>query len=213
MEHTKIMPRHLLLLLYPVIGAILAGMLFSGNLAGFIRTASGKGISQAQICLGLGLLTGAISFSERCLGKNFLWGVLIFLPLLFGLAVMPQLGSKISLAMVYLLNLAFAIGLWLALRYTFFAKSLIKVRTAVFALLAALLLTLYFKGLYLILGMVFLREMWMGFYWNSLFLFIFTGFGLSLADIAILRKDYRDLPRSVADDADAEEEDDEPDDN
>jgi len=42
--------------------------------------------------------------------------------------------------------------------------------------------------------MPFLSSQWSGFYWNSLFLFIFVGFGLSIADVAIIRKDYADRP-------------------
>jgi len=194
MEHTKLMPRHLLLLLLPIASALVGGMLFSGNSSAFFRSVGGRGISQAQLFLGLALLSGALALGIRYLPHVFRAAIIIFMPLLYALAVMPQLGPKQSLAIIYALNLAITLGLWAILRFIFFRSQVQRLRTAVFAFLAALVLTLYFRALYLVLGMPFLSSQWSGFYWNSLFLFIFVGFGLSIADVAIIRKDYADRP-------------------
>lgn len=194
MEKIKIMPRHLLLIFLPVAAAVLGGMLFSGDMNSFTRSSGGGGISQAQLYLGLSLLTGALAFGHRCLPAAFRWVIVVLLPLLFSFQVLPQLGKNTSLTMIYLLNLAFAIGLWFALRMVFFSASLIRVRTALFAISAAVLLTIYFRILFLIMGLGFAASGWSGYFWNSLFLFIFTAFGLSVADVMIIRKDLGERP-------------------
>ncbi|MDY0152363.1 MAG: hypothetical protein RBS43_08845 [Candidatus Cloacimonas sp.] len=189
MEKVKIMPRHLLLLAMPILAAVLGGMLTSGNLSAFIAAYGGRGISQAQLYLAISFLTGAIAFSWRCLPKSFTYGLMVFVPLIYGLLVLPQLGAKVSLSLLYGLNLAFTLGIWLALKITFFSKAMLRIRTAGFAALAAGLLSVYFRLLFMLLKLPFMKESWSGYFWNSLFLFIFIGFGLSLADIVIIRKD------------------------
>jgi len=209
MNQTKIMPRHLLLIFVPVMAAVLGGLLFNGNLKSFMQASSGRGISQAQLYLGISLLCGALAFGHRCLSIVFRWAIALFLPLIFSFQVLPQLGKTTSLSIIFILNLAFALGLWLILKFVFFSRNLIKVRTVVFALLAALLLTLYFRLLFLVLGMPFATAMWSGYYWNSLFLFIFVGFGLSLADIVIIRKEVSENhPTEQPEEAEDDEQDD-----
>ena len=135
--------------------------------------------------------------------------MVIFLPLLFGLLALPQLGIKVSLMLLYALNLAFTAGLGMALKFTFFSQAMLRIRTAGFALVASMLLTGYFWLLYRLLNLPFPSSSWGGYFWNSLFLFIFIGFGLSLADIVIIRKEVaemRNLP--ITDDEDDDEEDD-----
>ncbi len=188
------MPRHLLLLILPIASALVGGMLFIGNTSAFFHPVGGRGISQAQLFLGLALLCGALALGIRCLPQVFRAAIIIFMPLLYAFAVMPQLGPKQSLAVIYALNLTLTLGLWAILRFVFFRAHIQRLRTAIFSLLAALVLTFYFRILYLVLDLPFLSSQWSGFYWNSLFLFIFVGFGLSIADVAIIRKDYADRP-------------------
>jgi hypothetical protein len=97
MEHTKLMPRHLLLLLLPIASALVGGMLFSGNSSAFFRSVGGRGISQAQLFLGLALLSGALALGIKYLLQVFRAAIIIFMPLLYALAVMPQLGPKQAL--------------------------------------------------------------------------------------------------------------------
>lgn len=212
MERVKIMPRHLLLIILPVIAAILGGMLTTGNLSSFMAASGGNGISQAQLYLALSLLTGLLAFSWRCLPKSVTYGVLIFTPLVYGLLAMPQLGIKVSLMLLYALNLAFATGLWLALKLTFFSKAMLRIRTAGFAIVASLLLTAYFWLLYQLLNLPFPSASWGGYFWNSLFLFIFVGFGLSLADIIVIRKEVSEMRNSRSRHDEEEEEEEEDDD-
>lgn len=122
MESTKIMPRHLLLLFFPIATAILGGLLFSGSFRDFTNNWGGRGISQAELYLAVSFFIGAIAFSCYCLPKYALWGLLIVIPLLDGILMIVRLGSQFSLILLFILNLICGILLWLILRYTFFGK-------------------------------------------------------------------------------------------
>lgn len=184
MEDKTLMPRHLILLILPVMLAMIGGYILTGNLANFMGTGS-KGISQAELYFAISILCASIAFSWRHLPRYFTWGIVLFLPLVFSVISYPQLGSKISFIILSLMNIAFAAGIWLILRFTFFFKKLIRMRTAAFAIVAGALFTAYMKGLYTLLEYPFPS----GTYINALFLFIFIGFGLSLADIIIIRRE------------------------
>ncbi|MDD4309812.1 MAG: hypothetical protein PHO32_05485, partial [Candidatus Cloacimonetes bacterium] len=122
-----------------------------------------------------------------------------------------QFGSKFSFLTLFALNLGFTLGVWLSLRYIFFTRFMLRFRTAAFALVAAVLLSLYFKILFMALHMPLSYESWSGYFWNSLFLFIFIGFGLSVADVIIIRKEVdeeRIRLRNQPIEEDEEEEDD-----
>lgn len=186
MEDTKLMPRHLSLLILPVIVAILGGLILTNSLAKFMGTGS-KGISQAELYFALSLLSAALAFSWRYLPRYVTWAVGLFLPLLFAVISYPQLGSQISFWVLSLLDIGFAGCLWLILRFTFFFKRILRMRTVAFSIAAALLFTGYMKVLYALLG----QALPSGTFINALFLFIFIGFGLSLADIIIIRQEVK----------------------
>ena len=186
MENTRLMPRHLMLLILPVILTMIGGLILTSNVTNFIGTGE-KGISQAELYFAISLLSAALAFCWRYLPPYFTWGVLLFLPLGYAVISYPQLGSKISFPMLSLLNIAFGACIWLILRFTFFFKTILRMRTAVFSVVAALLLTGYMKALYALLHQPFPS----GTFINALFLFIFIGFGLSLADIIIIRQDIK----------------------
>jgi hypothetical protein len=193
MERTKLMPRHLLLIAVPLIVAFLGGLLFSGNFNNFMQERGG--ISTAQQFIGISLLCGTLAFSLKCLPKPFSWAIIIFSPLLMALLTILKTGGGQNLAITFMLNLLFTVGLWGVLQLTFFAKSMLKIRTAAFALLASVLLTLYFRVLFFFLKMPFSKADWTTYFMNALFLFIFIGFGLSLADVSIIRKEVEEAKR------------------
>lgn len=203
MHDTKLMPRHLILLVLPVALAMIGGYILTGDLQNFMGPA-GKGISQAELFFAISFLCASLAFSWRYLPSFATWGVLLFFPLVFAVISFPQLGKKISFIILSILNIAFAAGILLILRYTFFYKKLIKMRTAAFSIGAAALLTAYMKMLYILLKQAFPSSTFI----NALFLFIFIGFGLSLADIIILRMEIKLLQSNTQDNPLKEEEDD-----
>ncbi len=205
MERIKLMPRHLLLIAVPIVAAILGGLLFSGNFKNFMQ--ENGGISTAQLYLSISLLCGVLAFSRRCLPKSVVWAIIVFAPLLIALLTIIETGGSQSLIVTFLLNLAFTAGLWGILQLTFFSKNLLRIRTAAFALFASVLLTLYFRVLFAALSLPFLKSDWTAYFMNALFLFIFIGFGLSLADVFIIRKDVEETKRLRTNSEDDEDDD------
>ncbi len=193
MERLKLMPRHILLLALPVLAAMLGGLLTSGSLQAFMTLPGAKGISPAQFFFAVSMLVGAIAFSWRCLPRSFTAAVVLFFPLAYSIVMSRTLGIKSSLFLVYGLNLVFCISLALTMWLTFFSKLMIRIRTAAFAAIAALMQTLYFQVLYMLLGSSYTRSSITTNYLSAFFLFIFIGFGLSIADIVIIRKEVEEL--------------------
>ncbi|PKN72246.1 MAG: hypothetical protein CVU50_08150 [Candidatus Cloacimonetes bacterium HGW-Cloacimonetes-3] len=208
MERFKLMPRHILLLALPVFAAMLGGLLTSGSLEAFMTLTGAKGISPSQFFFAVSLLVGALAFSWRSLPKSVTAAVVLFFPLVYSILMSRTLGIKSSLFLVYGLNLAFCISIALTMGLTFFSKLMIRIRTAAFAAIAALMQTFYFQILYLLLGGSYTKSSFATNFMSAFFLFIFIGFGLSIADIVIIRKEVEELRKERQRIAEDEEEDD-----
>jgi len=200
MERTKILPRHLLLLFSPIIAAILGGLLFSGSFIEFTNNWDGRGISQAELYFALSFFIGSLAFGYSCLPKNALLGLQIFIPLLYGLLMLLRFKTEISLFLLFILNLVCGFLLWLILRYTYFSRTLIRVRTLIFSLVSALVLSVYFKLLMSLLKQAKGANTFMDYFLNALVLFIFIGVGISLAILIITRKEIREESKTAKED-------------
>jgi len=200
MERTKILPRHLLLLFSPIIAAILGGLLFSGSFIEFTNNWDGRGISQAELYFALSFFIGSLAFGYSCLPKKALLGVQIFIPLLYGLLMLLRFKMELSLFLLFILNLVCGFLLWLILRYTFFSRTLIRVRTLIFSLVSALVLSVYFKLLMSLLKQAKGANTFRDYFLNALVLFIFIGVGISLAILIITRKEIREESKTAKED-------------
>ena len=200
MERTKILPRHLLLLFFPIIAAILGGLFFSGSFIEFTNNWDGRGISQAELYFALSFFIGSLAFGYSCLPKKALLGVQIFIPLLYGLLMLLRFKMELSLFLLFILNLVCGFLLWLILRYTYFSRTLIRVRTLIFSLVSALVLSVYFKLLMSLLKQAKGANTFRDYFLNALVLFIFIGVGISLAILIITRKEIREESKTAKED-------------
>ena len=200
MERTKILPRHLLLLFFPIIAAILGGLFFSGSFIEFTNNWGGRGISYAELYFALSFFIGSLAFGYSCLPKKALLGVQIFIPLLYGLLMLLRFKMELSLFLLFILNLVCGFLLWLILRYTFFSRTLIRVRTLIFSLVSALVLSVYFKLLMSLLKQAKGANTFRDYFLNALVLFIFIGVGISLAILIITRKEIREESKTAKED-------------
>jgi len=90
--------------------------------------------------------------------------------------------------------------LWLILRYTYFSKTLITIRTLIFSVASALVLGVYFKLLMSLLKQAKGANTFMDYFLNALVLFIFIGVGISLAILIITRKDIKEESKNLRED-------------
>jgi len=123
-------------------------------------------------------------------------GLQIFIPLLYGLLMLLRFKMELSLVLLFLLNLACGFLLWLILRYTYFSKTLIRLRTLIFSLVSALVLSVYFELLLSLLKQEKGENTFRDLFFNALVLFIFIGVGISLAILIITRKEIKDIAQT-----------------
>lgn len=200
MDNTKLLPRHLTLLFFPIAVAILGGILFSGSFGDFTNNWSGRGISQAELYLAVSFFIGALALAKLCFPKLLIWGLLVFLPLFYGVLMIVRLGSQINFILLFLLNLICGFLLWLILNFTYFSKLMIRVRTLLFSLVSALVLGEYLNLLMVLLKQPNALNTFLDFFLNSLVLFIFIGVGISLANLIIVRKNVQEIRKETKED-------------
>jgi hypothetical protein len=154
------------------------------------RTAP-RGIGNLEISLYIALLAGVFAFLFHYLRTNLGWVAVLLLSLAFSLWGARLM--SLSLLTFFTPTLAFGVLLAVLVRYVFFSAFLLRFRMVVASLAGAALLTLYYRGLYLISGQAFESSNWTSIYVSSVILFVFVTFGMSLADLAIVQVLVRQL--------------------
>jgi hypothetical protein len=148
-----------------------------------------KNLGFKELILYLALLCGTTTLLWQYMKTTLGWIAVILLPLGFSYLYLDI--PNISLMLFYLLNLGLAVALALLVRYLFFKKELMRFRLIICSLLGAGLLTLYYRCLYFLMKVDFPGSEWTNKYLTSLILFVFVSFGMSLADMVILRLEYK----------------------
>ncbi len=155
-----------------------------------------------ELMLYIALLAGVFALLGHYLKSNWVWICVILLPLGYSLLSLNKF--SLSLTSFYLANLAFALVLQQLILRFFFLRAILRWRMILCSLLGAALLTLYLRGLYLLTGTPFAGSQWSQTYVPALIIFIFATFGLSLADMAVLRLAYKQHRTSESDNGDDE---------
>lgn len=150
-----------------------------------------KGFGIGEISLYLSLLFGCVAFLWFYLRSSLVWVAIIAIPMLFSLWVAITLG--ISIIPFYLLSLLFAVLFALLVRHLFFWPPVLRFRMVLCSIVGAGLLTLYYRGIFWVTSQECVPSWWSSVATNSLIAMIFITFGLSMADLVILRKEISDL--------------------
>ncbi|HNT52412.1 MAG TPA: hypothetical protein PKH19_03350 [Candidatus Syntrophosphaera sp.] len=162
-------------------------------------------IDYQSLLLYLALLAGAVALIGHYLRSSLVWLAVIALPLGFSLLYFSKF--QLTLLNFYLANLALAALLALLILRLFYLRAFLRLRMIVCSVVAAGLLTLYLRALYLITGTAFPAGGLSQFYVPALIMFIFVTFGLSLADMVILRSLYGKELRRAREQTEADEDD------
>jgi len=150
-----------------------------------------KGFGIGEISLYLSLLFGCVAFLWFYLRSSLVWVAIIAIPIFFSLWVAITLG--ISIIPFYLLSLLFAVLFALLVRHLFFWPPVLRFRMVLCSIVGAALLTLYYRGIFWVTSQECVPSWWSNVATNSLIAMIFITFGLSMADLVILRKEISDL--------------------
>lgn len=176
-----------LIVLLPVIaaliGAILAGIpMITGDLGTW------------HIAVGAGLCSGLIALFYRYIEGKSLWYVVFGLPILLAIVVFFMIPASVSIFSLVLPNLAFSLAMYAMIRYIYYARNMIRLRTLLMGITGGLVFSGYITALSKLAGpddSMFLRDVLMQSantrLLNGLIIFVFISFAMSVADLIIVQ--------------------------
>ncbi len=180
--------QYLLILILPLVWSWIGAML-SGAQSG------PGGLSLMQISLGAGLLTGLMALFIRYLGGQWHYLIAIVISLIYAALSLRMMNAPISIIPLFLINLVNCVLTILLVRSVFYIKALFRFRTIFFGLAGALIFSSYIAFLYQTLTIRLPEGFWNASFMYGLILYVFIGFGLSMADLIILRLDVAELKK------------------
>ncbi|MCB5245793.1 MAG: hypothetical protein WC179_03175 [Candidatus Cloacimonadaceae bacterium] len=148
-----------------------------------------KELSLIELTFYLALLCGIVALVYHYLASPLAWIAIIILPLIFSSIYLERTGM--SLTLFYLPTLALSVLIALLIKFLFFNKKILPFRLILCTLLGAGIITVYLYSLYLLTSTPFTNSDGFAFFWTSLILLVFVFFGISLADMLIMRYQNR----------------------
>jgi hypothetical protein len=204
----KFKPILLLVILFPLIGAFLGYLLTASTQDNTTQVVSSstdesvmvkgpypvpeplsKELTLIELTFYLALLCGIVALVYHYLSSSIAWIAVIFLPLIFCILYLERTG--LSLTLFYLPTLALSVLITVMIQFVFFNKKVLPFRLILCTLLGAGIITIYLYSLYLLTSTPFTKSDGLAFFWTSIILFVFVLFGISLADMFIVRYQTR----------------------
>ncbi len=196
-----------LIVILPIAIALLGGALIYGGFPQFRDFEPNSGSPSAMhIYLGASIIIGLIALLYKYLQNRYYWFAAILLPLIFAILSGIFLGGDVKIYQYFVPMLVFGILATIIVCKVFYFPVIQRFRTLLFALLSALALTLFYRAFYIMIGVPIEPGFWINKYVNSLYLFIFIGFGMSFADLIIMREVIVNKSEHLDHDDDEEEE-------
>lgn len=179
-------PEYSLIVLFPLVASLVAALL-----AGIPVFAHKLGMF--QLALAAGLLTGIIALFHKYLPATSLWYAVLGLPILMAFAIYMLIPASISIFALVLPSLAFSLATLALVKYLYYAKSLIRLRTLLMGIGGALILSGYWAAVYKLEGSDLPLGFWNETLLNSMIIYVFIAFSLSVADLIILQIEVKSL--------------------
>ncbi|MFB3844688.1 MAG: hypothetical protein ACE14O_02925 [Candidatus Cloacimonadaceae bacterium] len=183
-------------LLLPLIIVTLGGLLVYGSFNSFFfvdTSSEGAEVNgPAVIYYALTCVVALMYFFMRMKYTGYEFIALTVMSLIYSLSLQKLTPAIHRLLILYFLPLiVIFLLLWLILRFIIFNRSMRAIRLLLFALLGSGVFTLTFSLQMLLLHQQVTEEFLQGRFFSGLLLFVFMGFGLSLADDVILKLDEK----------------------
>jgi len=183
---SKVKIQYIIMLIFPIVGSLISGILQKED--GF-----GTGLTLIQIGLGLGFFLGLMTLLIRYLRFRQSYLVAIFIAVLFAILSSARMSAPISIFPLILLNLVYALVSMAMIHYIFYIKSLFRIRTLLFGIAGAIAFSLYLYAIYAMLSIPIPEDFWNPVLMYGLFLYVFMGFGMAMADLLLLRMEVAQL--------------------
>lgn len=178
--------RHILILILPLVMAWLSAYLSGASLE--------KGvIGPLHIAMGVSIILSLLALFYHYWESPFYWLVIVVIPIIYAVLASLVLSSKSSLIVQVIPNLILAIGNLALLKYVFYDKTMFRMRTILISIGGAILLSVYLAMVYILQRMKLPEGFWSSTMISSLFIYVFIGFGLSFADLIVIRGDVKEL--------------------
>lgn len=191
---------YLLIVILPVLASWI-GSLLPGMQGGSI------GPSLLHISLGAALLTGLMALFVRYLAGQWQYLIAVAASLLYAGLSLRVMNAPISILPLFLVNLVYSVLTILILKFVFYIKTIFRFRTILFGVAGALIFSVYLAFLYQLLTIQLPEGFWNATFMYGLIIYVFIGFGMSMADLIILRLDVAELKSQGRQDQDTQEDD------
>ncbi len=198
MNESKYIPAKLFIsLAVPLIAVTFGGLIVYGTASAFFfplaNQTSGEVNGPAAIYYGLTLVIALMFFLMR---QNYKWYEFIamgVMSLIFSISMQKMTPNVFRPIVLYLVPLlVLFLIMWTILKYIFLNKSFRQFRLLVFSLLGAAGFTLAFKIQFMLLKQLTDSTFMQSRFLSGLMLFIFMGFGLSVAEFLIIKLEEKD---------------------
>lgn len=150
-------------------------------------------IGPLHIAMGVSIILSLLALFYHYWESPFYWLVIVVIPIIYAVLASLVLSSKSSLIVQVIPNLILAIGNLALLKYVFYDKTMFRMRTILISIGGAILLSVYLAMVYILQGMKLPEGFWSSTMISSLFIYVFIGFGLSFADLIVIRGDVKEL--------------------
>lgn len=162
-------------------------------------------LAQYSIPLAIALFMGIVSITHYYAKSTLGWLSVLLVPLILSFPGVKLVGVKLSY--FFGLNLALALVLTFIVTLLFFNRRILRLRMLVTSLVAGAALTLYFRAIYMVTGQALEEGFWSQRFVSSVIVMILITFGMSVADLIIIRGEVKAL-RNLPDNEEEDEDDD-----
>lgn len=184
-----------LVVILPIIIAIIGGSFIYGGFKSF----AGLGVPDIvkgmigpfDFYIGCSLLMGLIALLYRYIKTSLYFLATVLLSLVYAVYLSRNTVYPIGLIKGFTGIFAVSVALTFIVTHVFFNHRLMHFRTALLGILSALALTAFFRYIFFVLKAEIEAGFWINRFVSSLFLFMFIGFGLSMADLIAIKADIK----------------------
>ncbi|MDD3536565.1 MAG: hypothetical protein PHC50_10530 [Candidatus Cloacimonetes bacterium] len=181
--------RYIIVLLFPVIASLIAVYLAKIEYVP-------RGIGFYELGLIAGFSCGLLALLYKYCSARPLYYALILLPIVLAFALYASLGRHISIFATLLPSIAFVLVSYVMIRYIMYLPALMRMRPVLMGLVGAPVISSYYAALSQLMGREISSQLWQENLMNGLIIYVFISFGLSMAELIIVRSEVKELQKT-----------------
>ncbi|MDP2173404.1 MAG: hypothetical protein Q8M98_03855 [Candidatus Cloacimonadaceae bacterium] len=148
-------------------------------------------LAQNAVPLAIAFFMGMVAITLYYAKSSLGWLSVLVFPLVMSVLGVKLIGVKLSY--FFVLNFALALALTFIVLLLFYNRKIMRLRMLITSLIAGAALTLYFRGIYFVKNQALEEGFWSQRFVSSVIVMILISFGMSLADLIIIRSEVKTL--------------------